>query len=195
VAKKGDIINNSITKEKMLFLKTAADTDGQLLEIEMTVGPGGFVAGEHLHPELEERFQILAGKIDLSIDGRREIVAAGEERVVPKNTRHVWKNGSNEELKVILQFRPAGTMEYFLESVFALAEAGKTNAQGLPHPLQVAVLFREFRGDMKVPNPFLDFLLKILAPFGHLLGYPAHVYFSPSSPSRQALRQPPAGWR
>src|SRR5262245_22064755 len=164
MAKKGDIINNSITKERMVFLQTAGDTNGELLEIEMTVGPGGFVSAEHIHPELEERFQILAGKIALAIDGQQEIVETGEERTVPKNTRHVWKNASDEELKVILQFKPAGTMEHFLESWFALAEAGKTNRQGIPNLFQLAVLFSEFKDGMKISQPFLNILVKLLAP-------------------------------
>lgn len=183
MAKKNDVIQNSVTKERMVFLKTAADTQGELLEIEMTVSPGGFVSVEHLHPDLEERFQILAGKIALSIEGEQEIVEAGAERTVPKNTRHVWQNAGPDELKVLLQFRPAGTMEYFLESVFALAEAGKTDRQGRPHPLQAAVIFREFKGDVKVSAPFLNLLFKLLAPLGRLMGYRAYVNFTAPLPA------------
>ena len=184
MAKKGDIINNPITKETMIFLKTAEETQGELLEIDMTVGPGGFVTAEHLHPDLEERFQILAGKIALSIEGKSEVVGVGEVRTVPKNTLHVWNNAGEEELKVILQFRPAGRMEYFLESWFALAEAGKTDRQGMPNLFQAAVIFSAFRGDVKPQGLLINILVKLLAPLGRLMGYQAYVSFSQVAPVR-----------
>jgi len=94
----GDIIENPITGETMGFLLTSRETAGELLRIDMTVRPGGFVAGEHVHPHQEERFQIASGRITLRVDGQERVYTAGDLVTVPAGTPHVWWNSGNDGL-------------------------------------------------------------------------------------------------
>ncbi|MDQ3987417.1 MAG: hypothetical protein M3280_13085 [Actinomycetota bacterium] len=55
----GETIENPVTGERVTFLKTSAETDGEMVLTETTVAPGGFVAAEHIHPHQSERFEIL----------------------------------------------------------------------------------------------------------------------------------------
>jgi hypothetical protein len=51
----GDVITNPVTGERLRFLKTARDTGGELVRVEVTVEPNGFVAAAHVHPHQSER--------------------------------------------------------------------------------------------------------------------------------------------
>ena len=46
----GDVIENPVTGERLVFRKTSRDTHGEAVVIETFVKPNGFVAAAHLHP-------------------------------------------------------------------------------------------------------------------------------------------------
>ena len=69
MAKSGDVLEHPVTGERLVWRKVARDTGGQLLQADLYVAPGGFVAAEHVHPMQEERFEVLAGVLRLLIDG------------------------------------------------------------------------------------------------------------------------------
>ena len=56
----GDTIHNPVTGERITFLATSADTDGEAVVIETVVQPDGCVAAAHVHPSQSERFAALA---------------------------------------------------------------------------------------------------------------------------------------
>src|SRR5256714_12379231 len=57
----GDTIQNPVPGERITFLATARDTDGEAVVIETVVQPDGFVAATHVHPSQSERFAVAAG--------------------------------------------------------------------------------------------------------------------------------------
>ena len=57
----GTTIYNQVTGERVTFLATAADTDGEAVVIETVVQPHGFVAAAHIHPAQSERFAVKSG--------------------------------------------------------------------------------------------------------------------------------------
>ena len=75
--RQGDTIENPITGEKVTFLKTSAETDGELVVIDTTVAPGGFVAAEHVHPYQSERFEVLSGEVEFRRGGEIVVAKAG----------------------------------------------------------------------------------------------------------------------
>jgi len=176
MARAGDFIEH-LTGEHFEFLKTAEDTGGELLRIEALVEPSGFAAAEHVHPKQEERFEILSGKIRYRVDGVEREAGAGEELVIPKGVPHVWENGGEEDLRMIIEFRPALKSAEFFESYFGLGQDGKTHPKtGLPNLLWMAVLLHEFRNEIhlaKPPLPVQRVVFGVLALVGRLLGYPA----------------------
>jgi mannose-6-phosphate isomerase-like protein (cupin superfamily) len=174
--KKGDIIENPITGEKMEFLQTAEDTGGSLLKIMLTVKPNGFVAAPHIHPMQEERFLVKSGTIRLQTGGTESLLRANQEGLVPPGVPHVWWNGGADELKAIVEFRPALRTQDFLSTLFALARDGKTDKKGLPNLLQIAVIYRRFGSLIflaKPPIPIQKLLFSSIAWIGLLLGYQA----------------------
>ena len=64
MASRGDVVGNPITGEKVIFLETSEDTNGELLRFEYVLPPR-FSIPEHVHPHQEEhqeeRHEILWG--------------------------------------------------------------------------------------------------------------------------------------
>ena len=52
----GDVIENPVTGERLVFRKTSRETNGEAVVLETFVKPSGFVAAAHVHPFQEERF-------------------------------------------------------------------------------------------------------------------------------------------
>jgi hypothetical protein len=69
----GDVIENPVTGERLVFHKTSRETNGEAVVLETFVKPDGFVAAAHVHPHQEERFQILRGTVGFRL-GRKKIV-------------------------------------------------------------------------------------------------------------------------
>ena len=90
MAKAGDILENPVTGEKIIFRKTAKDTGGELMQADVIMRPHGFVAAEHVHPIQEERFEVLSGSVKFRVSGVTRELHAGEITVVPPRTPHVW---------------------------------------------------------------------------------------------------------
>ena len=74
----GDTIENPITGERVTFLATSVDTDGDAVVIETVVQPHGFVAAAHVHPAQSERFAVEAGT--LGLEGRTKAGHARSRR-------------------------------------------------------------------------------------------------------------------
>ena len=91
----GQIIQNPVSGERITFLQTAADTDGELLEFELELAADGHVPGAHVHPEQEERFHVLEGTMKFRLGMRTIVAEAGESVVVPAGRVHKFANGGD----------------------------------------------------------------------------------------------------
>ena len=177
--RRGDTIENPITGERVTFLETSAETDGELVVIDAAVAPGGFVAAEHLHPFQSERFEILEGEVEFKLG--KEIVTArpGGVVMVEAGTPHQFRNLENEEIRFRTEVRPALSFETFLQTMFGLASEGKTNKKGMPNPFRLAVIMDEHFDLVRLPFPpawVQRMGLALASPLGLLFGYePTYV--------------------
>lgn len=134
MAKPGDELRHPTTGERLVWRQVARDTDGALLQADMFASPQASPAAAHVHPRQEERFEVLAGVIRVSIDGVETTLGPGDVAVVPPGTPHTWRNVDDVEAQMLVDFRPALRSEMFFETLFGLAADGKTDRKGLPHP-------------------------------------------------------------
>ena len=182
----GQTIENPVTGERLVFRRTAADTNGELVIVETFVQPHGFVAAAHVHPSQEERFEVLRGTVGLRI-GRDEIVAGPGQRItVPAGTAHRFWNAGEEEAHFVCEIRPALRFEQLIETMFGLASDGKTNRKGMPNPLRLAVIADAHFDTVRLPFPpaLLQRVgLALGAPVGRLLGYEATYAPSGAAPA------------
>src|SRR2546425_11287922 len=84
----GDTIHNPVTGERITFLATSADTDGEAVVIETVVQPHGFVAAAHVHPSQSERFAVVAGTLGVKAAGRKRALLPREVLDVEPGTPH-----------------------------------------------------------------------------------------------------------
>jgi mannose-6-phosphate isomerase-like protein (cupin superfamily) len=145
VARYGDLYVNDVTGERAIVLRGDEDAPGEPMLVHLHVRPGGAVSGEHLHPAMQERFRVLQGSLATRVDGVERTLAPGEEVAVPPGVWHDWWNASAEPVDVLIELTPPSPrFELAIATTFGLANAGRTNAKGVPSLLQAALLGAEF---------------------------------------------------
>jgi quercetin dioxygenase-like cupin family protein len=172
----GDTIHNPVTGERITFLATSRDTDGEAVVIEVAVQPHGFVAAAHIHPSQSERFAVKSGTLGMKAGGRKLTLGAGDVATVEPGTSHKFWNAGEDEVRFVCEVRPALQFESLLETMFALAAHGKTNRKGMPNPLRLAVIANAHFDTVRLPFPpaWLQRTGLVLgAPLGRLAGYGA----------------------
>ena len=172
----GDTILNPVTGERITFLATSIDTDGEAVVIETVVQPDGFVAAGHVHPSQSERFAVAAGTLGLKAGGKKLTLQRGDVVTVAAGTPHKFWNAGEDDVRFVCEVRPALQFESLLETMFALAADGKTNRKGMPNPLRLAVIANAHFDTVQLPFPpalVQKLGLAVGAPLGRVLGYGA----------------------
>lgn len=77
-----DQIINARTGQEMVFLKTGAETNGALLQIDCISPPSTVKEPEHVHPMQENRFEIISGSCHFSVDGKVQVIGPGQSIAV-----------------------------------------------------------------------------------------------------------------
>jgi quercetin dioxygenase-like cupin family protein len=176
------IVEDPALKQRLSFERTVDEDGGAVLNVEVWVDPGGGVP-PHIHPAMEERFDVVSGRPSFLAGNKWQTAAPGETVVVPPGTRHAYRNTSEEVAHVICHARPPSTLQEFLEDAAALGRAGKLTGQGLPKSpsalLQAAVMVHAYRdmvvlGFPPLPPPAIQRLvMPPLARLGERRGYRA----------------------
>jgi quercetin dioxygenase-like cupin family protein len=185
----GDTIHNPVTGERITFLATSADTDGEAVVIETVVQPDGFVAAAHVHPFQSERFAVVDGRLGVKAGGEELELGPGEVATVEPGTRHRFWNAGDEPVRFVCEVRPPLEFESLLETMFALAADGKTNRKGMPNPLRLAVIAKAHFNTVRLPFPpawMQKTGLALGAPLGRLLGYGPTYIEEPGEPAPAA---------
>jgi quercetin dioxygenase-like cupin family protein len=170
----GDRLENPVTGEVLVFHRTSEETNGEAVLVETIVRPHGFVAAAHVHPYQSERFEILEGLLGLRVGGDELLAKPGDVAVVAPGTPHRFWNAGETEARFLCEIRPALRFESLIETMFTLAEVGKTNRKGMPNPLRLAVIARAHFDTVRLPFPpsaLQRAALAVGAPLGRLLGY------------------------
>jgi quercetin dioxygenase-like cupin family protein len=170
----GDTIHNPVTGERVTFLATSADTNGEAVVIETVVQPHGSVAAAHVHPSQSERFAVKSGKLGMKAGREKRTLGPGQFVVVEPGTPHRFWNAGDEPVTFVCEIRPALQFESLLETMFALAAAGKTNRKGMPNLLRLAVIAEAHFDTVRLPFPpawLQKAGLALGAPLGRLVGY------------------------
>ena len=153
MAHKSKIVRNPVTGMDIKFIQTAADTGGELLEMESTYNRKTKEPPPHYHPYQAEEFTIVEGELHTRIDGVLRIYKKGEGFHVPARTVHSMWRGSNGKTIVNWKTRPAMHSENFFETIAGLANDGKTSRKGRPGLLQSALIVSHFSSVFRLTNP------------------------------------------
>jgi len=172
--KLGDKIENARTGQRMIFLKTWAETNGTQLQIECFSPLTDAREPEHIHPYQENRFHVLSGELSFFVDGNVKVVHPGETLSIPKNTPHFFWNSGRDEAHYIQEFFPALKIDSLFETFFALARDKKLNKGGAPNIFMASLIMLKYEKELRLSKPawiLQKIAFNLFAPIGRLLAY------------------------
>lgn len=175
MAKRGDLLVNRVTGERVVVLRGDEDGGGAAVISHLTISPGGAVVGEHFHPGIDERFVVLSGKLGVKVAGEESTLGPGEEASAPAGIPHDWWNAGDGEAEVLVHVDPPDPrFGELIATLFGLANAGKVNSKGMPSIFQLALTGTEFRDViqfMSPPPPVQRVVLPALGAIGRMRGF------------------------
>lgn len=101
---------------RLRFVKTTAETGGELLEMEVTYPADSPLPPAHFHPRQDERFEVIEGAVRTIIDGTERRYEAGETFEVPAGTPH--QMAAELPSRVRWEVRPALRTAEFFEGLY-----------------------------------------------------------------------------
>src|SRR5690349_16619759 len=140
----------------------AADADGRRIEVDLWLQPGAAVAGAHIHDHFVERFEVREGEVGFQIAGSERVVRPGDGTAeVPAGTARDWWNAGEGLARVRVEVeatpsapgQPASRFAAMIEALWSLGALGRVNAKGLPDPLWLAAIAREFSDAIRFVKP------------------------------------------
>jgi quercetin dioxygenase-like cupin family protein len=101
---------------RLRFVRTGAETDGELLEMEATYAGDGSMPPMHLHPNQAERFEVLEGSMRTNIGNEERVYEVGEAFEVPPGTPH--QMGAERPTRMRWEVKPALRTADFFERLY-----------------------------------------------------------------------------
>jgi mannose-6-phosphate isomerase-like protein (cupin superfamily) len=182
----GQVLTHPLFGTRLTFLRTAAETDGRLLEWEtLYKAHRGTESGNipHFHVTFVEQYEVLEGTATYELRGDERQARAGARVEIPLGVvhRNLWNaSAADLRLRTHIEMNPPNLralrfIEDFFETLYGLARDGKVDANGLPKSvLHTAVLVQGFQPETWVagsPIPIQRVLLGTLAALGRARGY------------------------
>jgi mannose-6-phosphate isomerase-like protein (cupin superfamily) len=153
-------LHNPATGETAQFFP--AEADGRRIEAELWLQPGAAVAGAHVHDHFVERFLVRAGEVGFHIGGSEHVARPGDGTVeVPAGAVHDWWNAGGGVAQVHVEVaatdaapgRPAARFVSMIEALWSLGSLGRVNSRGMPDPVWLAAIAREYSDAIRIVKP------------------------------------------
>jgi quercetin dioxygenase-like cupin family protein len=111
------------------FASVMVSRHGELLRMEIWTGPNGGVLAEHVHPGLQERYEVLEGEVTFRVDRKLRRAGPGERLVVPAGVPHSFENTGRGIAHLIVEADPALELRELIEDGVRLARTEKAHRQ------------------------------------------------------------------
>ena len=132
MAQPGDELLNPHTGQTIRFVSIEDD----LLVMESSYKAGGAQAPAHFHPSQEEQFEVLSGAVLTGVDGKEQVLAAGDRITIPAGTPHTFGGHPDQDGTVRWEVRPALRTDELFELLFGLADGTRTMPDDGSNPLE-----------------------------------------------------------
>jgi quercetin dioxygenase-like cupin family protein len=143
------VLDNPHTGERIVIVRSAAETHGELLEFDVFLQPGAHVPAGHVHPRQQEHFSILAGCVRFRIGADAFVLGAGSRLTVPSGARHWFGNVGDSVAHLRVEARPALRMEELFATTARCADAA--SAAWWRRLLDWALIPLDFQQEVGIP--------------------------------------------
>jgi mannose-6-phosphate isomerase-like protein (cupin superfamily) len=113
---------NPVSGSRTVFRATAASTGGAYVEVEQTYRPRSPRPPLHLHPNQDEHFTVLRGRLRAVVDGVQSELHSGDELVVPRGVPHRMWADAEEPTVTLWRTSPALRTDQLYCDLWAAAE-------------------------------------------------------------------------
>jgi mannose-6-phosphate isomerase-like protein (cupin superfamily) len=155
---------------------TIRESTSELLEVEGNWGGGGKAPPAHYHPDQDEHFELLEGRLKLKVEREEHELGPGAKVDIPRETPHQMWNPFDHPARASWQTRPALRTEDWFRAIDRLHREGRVGKNGMPGPLAFGLFLSEYRDVFRLASP-PDFvarpLLGVLGLLGVMRGYRA----------------------
>lgn len=153
---KVDTIENPLSGERITFLTTGEQSGGEFVKVRAELSAGTSGPPLHYHLAFTETFEVIEGKLDLYVGGKKNhvVLECGESTHAPLRIPHTFWNGSGDPAVFECEMRPACRFERSMRTAFGLAREGRPNEAGVPRNVfwELALLY-EFSESYVVGMP------------------------------------------
>jgi mannose-6-phosphate isomerase-like protein (cupin superfamily) len=140
------------------------------ITVEEELLPGALTA-KHVHPNQDDSYQVLAGTLNVFLNGRWASVQQGESIRIPKGTVHAIRNSTSMPVRVLNTYDPGLRFQESQELMELLIRGGKlTGMSGLKNGIYLSLHSMKFRNEFVAVSP-PDWLLRMIAKLGRILGF------------------------
>lgn len=151
-------------------IKTGRETNQQCLELLWTLQPKAGGAPVHTHPTAKEIYKVLEGVLEVNVNGKWNLLKAGDEFLVEEGVAHTFRNPSEKISKIHNTYTPALRFEEYFEGLHAVVD--KLAGQDKKAPLKVdmnvvthlCMLMKKHKDEIRSvdPPPFMVSFLTLV---------------------------------
>ena len=161
---------NPATGERFWFSDENNEPDGRVRTLRYELLPGKTVP-VHCHPGHAQIFEVLAGRLHVSIGGKTQVLEPGQRAVCAKGEAHTqWNEGPGPAV-AIESYDPPLAIEPFFTHMAELGVRGDLRAGGAPaNILKFSTFVEDFRNVTRLANPFLSAMTRVMGFVGRMMG-------------------------
>lgn len=147
-------VKNKVTGEQITFLETAEETNGRYLYIEVSLPPQGDGPPLHIHDEFEEEFEVISGRLTVTIGKEHYVLVPGDCRIAPLKTPHTFTNKHDEPVVFRVRLTPPSQFEQSVRIHYGLIDDGLVDKKGNPKTIAHTALILSMQNTLIVGIPF-----------------------------------------
>jgi mannose-6-phosphate isomerase-like protein (cupin superfamily) len=157
----------------MHIKKTAAETNGQSLEIEWELLPHADGTPVHIHPSARESYKVLEGVLEVNVNSEWKKLQVGDEYTVAAGTAHTFRNPTNAITRVYNTHAPAMKFDEYFQGLQQIVAKFSTGNERLKMNFNTAtylsMLMSKYKQEIRTLNP-PPFMVALLNAIGKLRG-------------------------
>jgi mannose-6-phosphate isomerase-like protein (cupin superfamily) len=150
-------MDNEFVEDPLFRQRYRFSRDDDVLRVEIRTDPGGGVLAEHIHPQMEERYEVVEGEVTFRVDRKPVVVGAGAKLVVAPGVRHSFENTGTDTAHLEVEAEPPLHLRESIEEGASLARTERFTATGKPRSLRAlaegAVLALRYRETVILSSP------------------------------------------